>query len=264
MSMGKGDLVPRIITSFDVQLYAEGQKAFCQAWPVNLSETGVCVRLAKGLAVGQQVQLQIQLDRQNDAMPITGRVVWCRSDTINRIWYCGLGFSELDEDQLGEIRSYVEVGTESLVKFLAEFPIFKDFSRDDCREMMKIVTLRELEKKEILYSDGTTDVNLQGLFIVQSGLLNIFKGSIPQLERHLAVVSPGEIFGEITLINEQAHTATVKAVNPSRLIQINKMGFLLVRKKNPYLALKIMDVVTRALAARLGRTTKKLFSPVRF
>jgi len=264
INMGKGDLVPRIITSFDVRLQSDGQEVFGRAWSVNLSETGVCVRLAKRLAVDQQVQLQIQLDHQSIAMSITGRVVWCRPDEINKIWYCGLGFSGLDEDQLYQIRSYVEVGTESLVKFLAEFPLFKDFSRDDCQALLQIVTLRELEKKEILYYDGTTDVDLQGLFVVQSGILSIFKGSIPRPERQLAVVSPGQIFGEITLVNEQAHTATVMAVNPSTLIQINKMGFLLARKNNPALALKIMDVVARALAARLGRTTKRLFSPIRF
>ncbi len=262
--MGKGDLVPRIITSFDVRLQADGQEAFGRAWPVNLSETGVCVRLSNKLEVNQQVHLQIQLDRQSYPMPISGRVVWCRPDKINKIWYCGLGFSELDEDQLVQIRSYVEVGTGSLVKFLADFPLFKDFSRDDCQALLRIVTLRELDKKEILYYDGTTDVNLQGILVVQRGAERVCKRGVFRPERQLAVVSPGQIFGEITLVNEQAHTATVKAVNPTTLIQINKMGFLLVRKNNPDMALKIMDIVARALAARLGRTTRKLFSPVRF
>ena len=54
------------------------------------------------------------------------------------------------------------------------------------------------------------------------------------------------------------------AVNKTLLIQINKVGFMLIRKEQPDLGLKIMEVVARALAARLGRTTRKLFSPIRF
>ena len=262
--MGRGDLVPRIITAFEAKIRVSGDDPFSSAWPVNLSETGACLRLARRLPVGKAVELHIKLVEDVPPMNLFGRIVWVREERINRMFYSGVGFDHPNDDQLQQIRTYVELGADWLVQFLLQFPLFKHFSCDDCRSLLRIVTVRELHKKEILYREGTRDVDLQGLFIVHSGLLSIFKGSRPRPERHLAVVSTGQIFGEITLVNDQPHSATVMAVNDSRLIQLNKMGFLLLRHEQPTLALKMMEVVARTLAGRLGRTTKQLFSPVRF
>ncbi|KPK76096.1 MAG: hypothetical protein AMJ79_08220 [Phycisphaerae bacterium SM23_30] len=262
--MGRGYLAPRLITNFAVKIRCLEEERFLPAWSVNLSETGACLRLKRPMEVNQPVVLQIRLTEQTAPMGMTGRIAWVRQDRINQAYYCGLGFTDPDPEHLMQIKDYVELGGEALLEFLSEFPLFREFSREDCQSLLKIVTLRELEKKEILYVEGTRDVDLQGLFIVQSGLLSIFKGYVPRPERQLAVVSPGQIFGETTLINDQPHSASIMAVNDSRLIQISKMGFQLMRKQQPALALDIMEVVARTLAARLGHTTKKLFSPVRF
>ena len=261
--MGRGDLVPRIITAFEPRIRVSGDDTFSRAWPVNLSETGACLRLARRVSVGQPVELCIKLTEDEPEMKLSGRIVWVREEYINRVFYCGVGFNNPNDDQLQQIRTYVERGVDWLVQFLLEFPLFKDFSCDDCRSLLRMVTVRELHRKEILYREGTRDVDLQGLFIVHAGLLSIFKGSRPRPERHLAVVSAGQIFGEVTLVNEQPHSATVMAVNDSRLIQLNKMGFLLLQNEQPALALKVMEIVARTLAGRLGRTTRQLFSPVR-
>ena len=261
--MGRGDLVPRIITNFAVQIRCANEEGFSSAWPVNLSETGACLRLNHSISIDQAVHLQITLAGHTHPMEMTGRIVWVRPDSINSVYYCGLGFTDPDNAHLEQIKTYVELGGQTLLEFLSEFPKFKEFSRQDCQTLLKIVTLRELEKKEILYEEGTRDVDLQGLFIVQSGLLSIFKGRVHRPERQLAVVSPGQIFGETTLLNDQPHSASIIAVNNSRLIQINKIGFQLLRKQHPELALDIMEIVARALTNRLGRTTKKLFCPVR-
>ena len=260
--MGKGDLVPRIITGFGVMIQCSEQEVFVRAWPVNLSETGACVRLDRPLEPGQTVQLQISMGGQARLLNVGGRITWVRQDSVNQVFYCGMGFVDLSESQLQEIRSFVQQNSETLLQFFSEFPLFADFSGDDCRDLLKIITLRDLNKREILYQEGTSDVDLQGLFIVRSGLLSIFKGQTHTPETQLAVVSAGQIFGEATLVRKQPHTASVMAVNKSSLIQINKVGFQLLRRQQPALALKVMDVVARTLTSRLGRTTKKLFSAV--
>ena len=261
--MGRGDLVPRIITDFGVTVRPAAGEGAVPAAPVNLSETGVCVRLRRELAVGESVQLSIQLERGSDGMEVTGRVVWQREDEHNKVWYCGIGFAELTGQQRDRIVQYVREGAEALLAFLAEFPLFEAFTEENCRSLLRIVTLRQLERGEVLYQEGTRDLDVQGLFVVQSGLMRIFKGRRATPDRQLAVVSAGEIFGETTLVTDQAHSATVMAVNDSTLIQINKLGLRLLRQKDPDTALKIMEVVARVLASRLGRTTHMLFSPVR-
>ncbi|MCP4708805.1 MAG: cyclic nucleotide-binding domain-containing protein [Planctomycetes bacterium] len=262
--MGLGDLVPRIVTRFGVSIRVVGEAVYKSGWPVNLSETGACLRLNHLVRADQEVELHVELSESAGPMAMQGRVVWVRHDKINGVYYCGLGFANLDDAHLHQIQNYVKMGGEALLRFLSEFPLFKEFTEEDCAALLRIVTLRELEKREILYEEGTYDVDLQGLFIVQSGLLSIFKGHTPRPERQLSVASPGQIFGETTLVLDQDHSASIMAVNESRLIQINKVGFQLIRKQRPELALHIMEAAAKALAKRLGRTTKKLFSPVKF
>lgn len=262
--MGRGDLVPRIITDFAIKLTRAGGGPALKVKPVNLSETGVCLRVSAAPAVDEPVALEIQLDPDTPAIKAQGRVVWVRPSRVHPVFYCGVGFVDLSAKHLAQIRKYVEEGAKWLVNFLYEFPLFAGFSQDDCRALVRIITLRSLQKREILYEDGTSSPDLRGLFIVHSGLLSIFKGHDTSPQRQLAVVSAGQIFGEVSLVTEQEHTATVMAVNASQIIQINKTGFLALRSDRPELGLKLMDVVARSLAARLGRTTKKLFSPVQF
>ena len=255
--------MPRIITDFDVRIRLRRDKSFGRVWPVNLSETGVCIRLRLPVEEKQYVDLKITLGNEEDVMILFGRIAWVREDAVNQVYYCGIGFSSLSQKQLEKIRNYVDAGSEALMNLFSSFPLFNQFSHEDCRGLLRIVTLRRLQKKEFLYSDGEINMDLQGVFIVQSGLLSIFKGKKAKPHRRLAVVSPGEIFGEFTLLYETPHTATVMAVNDSTLIQINKMGFQLTKEENPALACKIMELVARSLAGNLKHATKKLFCPVR-
>jgi CRP/FNR family transcriptional regulator, cyclic AMP receptor protein len=260
--MGRGDLVPRIITGFKAAVQYGAEASFKQAWPVNLSETGACIRYKLELPLQAQITLLINLSDEIGPIHVAGRVVWARFDEASRFYYYGVGFSNLGEGPLEQIRKYVDHGSLALLQFMSEFPLFKDFSLDDCRSLLRILTVRELDEKEALYREGVSDLNTQGLFIVQSGLLSVLSGVIPRLEKQVAIVSPGQIFGESSLLIDQPHSATLRAVNPSRLIQINKVGFQLLRNEQPKVALKVLDVVGRTLVARLGRTTKKLFCPI--
>ncbi len=61
-NMGRGDLLPRIITNFGIRIARADNMQFESAAPVNLSETGLSLRIQNKLDVGEQVRMQIQLD----------------------------------------------------------------------------------------------------------------------------------------------------------------------------------------------------------
>jgi len=261
--MNKTNSVPRIITDFAVGIRHNKNRDFTEAYSVNLSETGVCLQLPEPLEIGQHVQLQITLSMQTSPMIMDAEVVWLRQDPINETTCCGLGFTDPTPEQLTLIRFYVQAGTKMLLNFLSEFPLFEALTLEDCQQLIRITTRRDLAKREILYYEDSKDNDMQGLFIVQSGLLSIFKGKNHDPQHQISVVSPGQIFGENTFVLEQPHTASVMAVNASTLIQINKQGLQYLNETHPKLALKFMEIVARTLATRLGRATKRLFSPIK-
>ena len=253
---------PRIVTNFNVAvLPGEGEK-FKRAKPINLSETGVCLRIGLQLETGQTVTLQMQLDDDSPTFEVTARIVWTRVESETRQRVCGLGFVDLPKGYRDLIRAYVELASQSLLTFLSEFPLFADFSLDDCTSMLRIITRRHLKKREVLYHQDEDIPDLQGLFIVKEGLLSIYRGREHRADRQLAVVSPGQVFGESTLVSDEPFFTSVMAINESTLLQINKKGALRMRPESPELALKLMDVIAHTLHLRLGRTTRQLFSPI--
>lgn len=254
-------MVPRIITEFGVELSVDIDKTAI-ARPLNLSEKGLCVQTSELLHDGQLLNVSIKLGQGADALNSPVKVVWRREDKELGIFYYGLGFVNLDSAKRQIILDYVRQGAVWLLEFLSEFPLFSELSHDDCLDLLKIITLRDLAKNEVLYRSGDSDNDLHGLFIIHTGLLNIFKSPKAKPDSHLATISAGQIFGESSLVLDQPHSATVVAVNDSRLIQISKAGFMALKKKNPQLGLKIMEIVTKVLIARLGRTTSMLFRPI--
>jgi hypothetical protein len=253
---------PRIVTNFSISVLTAVGSAFKKASPVNLSETGVCLRIAIPLEIGQTVTLKMQVDDASPAIELLARVVWTRVESDTRQTVSGLGFIDLPTDYRDLIRAYVDLAGQSLLTFLSEFPLFRDFSLEDCTSLLRIVTQRYLKKREILYYQDEDVPDLQGLFIVKEGLLSIYRGHEHRADRQLAVVSTGQVFGESTLVSDQPFFTSIMAVNESTLLQINKKGFLRMRPESPELALKIMDVIAHTLNLRLGRTTRQLFSPI--
>jgi len=97
----------------------------------------------------------------------------------------------------------------------------------------------------VLLAEGTTSGRI---YILAEGALEVARG-----DTQIAVVSePGSIFGEMSLLLESAHTATVRAATPALVYEfIDGAEFL---KSDPDTAL----VIARLLAQRLHSATTYL------
>ncbi len=251
-----------VVAKFVICMRLNEADNFIATRPIKLSETELSLQTQLKVEVGQEVQCRVKLCQIDKPMIIDAVVTETSYDDVNDLMFCVCKFVDIDRTYSEEIKLFNVQTAFSLSHFLAEFPLFEDFTQQDCETLAKFVTYRELEKKQVLYYEKTTDSHMQGLFIVQSGLLSIYKGKKHRPDKQIAVVSPGQIFGENTLVTDQPHTATIAAVNESTLIQISKIGFQRLKEKYPELGLKFMEIVARTLSKRLGRTTKLLFNPI--
>lgn len=86
-------------------------------------------------------------------------------------------------------------------------------------------------------------------------LHDVVEGEVA-LERdgeQLAVLGEGEIFGEVTLINNENHSVTARALSDCKVAQIAKKRFLFMVDEMPNFAISVM----RVLAERLKNETAK-------
>jgi CRP/FNR family transcriptional regulator, cyclic AMP receptor protein len=62
--------------------------------------------------------------------------------------------------------------------------------------------------------------------------------------RDIATLGPGNLFGEMCVINEEARSATVRARSAVRVVAITRKRFLFLTQQTPYFALHVMQLLS--------------------
>lgn len=108
----------------------------------------------------------------------------------------------------------------------------------------------ELEKGQVLFSEGDKG---EEMYIVLSGVVQVFllrEG----LQVLLADMGAGHFFGEMSLLEQEPRSASVIALEPSKLLVINNDNFQHFICQNPSLAVKIM----KGLSGRVRSSNEQI------
>ncbi|MDQ3003313.1 MAG: Crp/Fnr family transcriptional regulator [Fibrobacterota bacterium] len=105
----------------------------------------------------------------------------------------------------------------------------------------------------ILMEDEDTN---QSLFIIAKGEVKVVLTAEDGREAILASLKEGDFFGEMALLDGEPRSATVRAVEESRLLTIRREDFLLAMKKQPDLALTLLS----EMSGRLRKSNRQISS----
>ncbi len=100
-----------------------------------------------------------------------------------------------------------------------------------------------VDANKVIFKEGEPG---DKMYIIQDGSVRISK-YIEGKEHILAVLSKGDFFGEMAIVNQEPRTATVTAGSTVRLLSFNREGFLGMIEKNGKIALNIIDKLCRRL-----------------
>jgi CRP-like cAMP-binding protein len=102
---------------------------------------------------------------------------------------------------------------------------------------------RDFPAGAVLFKEGQPG---DFMYVVQSGEVEI-RRNVGETERVLAVLPPGEFFGEMAILNGRPRSATAVVRSPSRLLVIEGKTFEAMMRARPEIALRII----KSLAGRL-------------
>jgi CRP/FNR family cyclic AMP-dependent transcriptional regulator len=94
------------------------------------------------------------------------------------------------------------------------------------------------------------------VYLVLSGNLNVMVSNADGREAILSILGPGEMFGEMGVLDDEARSATVVAVTSSTLVAITKTDFKRHLRENFDVALYVM----RKLVQRLRSADRRIES----
>jgi CRP/FNR family cyclic AMP-dependent transcriptional regulator len=92
------------------------------------------------------------------------------------------------------------------------------------------------------------------MFVMLSGRAKVQRADAEGKEVILAVLGPGEFFGEMSLIDEEPRSATVVTLDPCEFIAITKEAFQFLIAQNNEVCLRIM----RSLVQRLREADRRI------
>ena len=110
---------------------------------------------------------------------------------------------------------------------------------------------RTCKKGEVLVRQGDP---CGDLFSVLQGRLKVGSLAGEDAEVLLSVVGPGEVFGEIALLDEEPRSATVVALEPCRLLIVPRDAFRPLLRQLPALALRLLQILARHVRRLSART----------
>jgi CRP/FNR family transcriptional regulator, cyclic AMP receptor protein len=136
---------------------------------------------------------------------------------------------------------------------LKAVPLFTTISEEQLRMLTTMVTRRSASRNTTIMSSGdATD----SLYIVLSGRLKVMMSDSEGKEVILAILGPGEFFGEMGLIDDEPRSASVVTIEPCELLSIAKRDFKRVLTENSEMAMAVM----RGLVRRLREADRKIGS----
>jgi len=114
-------------------------------------------------------------------------------------------------------------------------------------ELTRRSRLRSYRRGESVFIEGDPG---DSLFAVAAGLVKVYVTSARGDELVLATLSPGDTFGELSLLDGTGRSASAEAVEPSSLAIVDRSSFLEVLRHRPELIERLLTTLG-ALVRRL-------------
>jgi CRP/FNR family cyclic AMP-dependent transcriptional regulator len=96
---------------------------------------------------------------------------------------------------------------------------------------------------EIIFSEYEPG---DAFYLIQAGRVQISK-ILGDIEKTIDVLQPGEIFGEMAILEEAPRSATAIAIETVKCLEFNRENFEILMRGNPQIALKLLRLFTKRI-----------------
>jgi CRP/FNR family cyclic AMP-dependent transcriptional regulator len=143
---------------------------------------------------------------------------------------------------------------------LKKAPLFADLSEKELGFVAERAVLHRLEAGALIFSEGEP---CEGLYVVESGAVKIFKTSASGREQVLAVEGPGGSVAELPVFDGGTYPASASALSKAGVLFVSKKDFRALCLQHPEVALKVLKVVGSRLRKLVGVIEELSFTTVR-
>lgn len=147
------------------------------------------------------------------------------------------------------------VSSPDLKAFLLATPFFGGLSDASLDLLLSMLAERRFEIGATVVAETEPG---RSMFIVHSGKLEVTRRGGAERIIHMAVLEPGDFFGEMTLIEMQNRSATVVAQSETVLYELTARQLYTYYKADVHAYVIVMQNINRELCRRLRRADNRI------
>jgi CRP-like cAMP-binding protein len=134
---------------------------------------------------------------------------------------------------------------------LDRHPVFRDLDRRLIERIVEHAVVRKVKGGTVLFRKGDDGSRL---YAVLSGMVRISTGSSAGKDAVFTHILPGEIFGEIAVLDGSTRSADAATVDSCELMAIERRDFIPLLHEFPALGIRLIEL----LCARLRHTSEQV------
>ncbi len=143
---------------------------------------------------------------------------------------------------------------------LKKVAMFADLSDQELAFLAERAVPYRFQPGQAVFSEGEP---CQGLYVVESGAIKVFKTSPGGREQVLTIEGAGASIAELPVFDGGEYPASAAALNAATLLFVSKRDFQSLCLEHPQVALKVLKVVGARLRRLVGIIEELSFTTVR-
>ena len=140
-------------------------------------------------------------------------------------------------------------------EFLKDVSLFRELDEEELAQILMVGLVKRYPAGAIILGEGTQGGRLQ---IIHEGQVRISKVVPGVGEEALAILRPGDFFGEVEFLDGSPASAQAIAHSDCEILSVPHSEIENLMRSCPELSSKLLWALARTLAARLRDTNQKL------
>jgi len=148
---------------------------------------------------------------------------------------------------------------ERAVGLLRRVPLFSELEQGELERISRVAVPRSFPAGTRVFHEGDRS---DACYIVGSGSFRVTREHPDGRAITLATLGPGDIFGELAMLDGEVRSASVEALADGELLALPALDVKGLLDRNPEIAIKLVFALVRRLRAANERISRQSFQTV--
>src|SRR6476661_4720436 len=148
---------------------------------------------------------------------------------------------------------------QSPVELLRSVPLFSDLEQEELERFSRVAVPRTFPASTRVFHEGD---HSDACYIVRTGSFRVTREHSDGRAITLANLGPGDIFGELAMLDGEVRSASVEALDDGELLALPAADVRRLLARHPEITVKLVGALVRRLRAANERISRQSFQTV--